>query len=249
MAVIYEPKGRAREYSPLAVNLYDGCMHSCKYCYAPGVVHKKRSIFHEVAKPRKDILKRLKADCEKIAKECPKLSQRKEILLCFTCDPYPPEGNDLTREALEILSFYKMRVQILTKGAWRAARDFDLMRKNRWKFGSTIILTQSREQWEPNAPGSLDRLLAIEEAHARGIYTWVSVEPVIVPAEAVEVLKMLVSRGTVNEVRIGKVNYHKHIEDKVDWKKFLEKAESIVNGHCSVYIKKDLLAAAGRDDG
>ena len=27
--VIYEPRGRAREYSPLAVNLYRGCSHGC----------------------------------------------------------------------------------------------------------------------------------------------------------------------------------------------------------------------------
>ena len=34
MNVIYEPKGRAREYSELACNLYRGCTHGCRYCYA-----------------------------------------------------------------------------------------------------------------------------------------------------------------------------------------------------------------------
>lgn len=41
MNVIYEPKGRAREYAPLACNLYMGCTHGCKYCYAPACMYKK----------------------------------------------------------------------------------------------------------------------------------------------------------------------------------------------------------------
>jgi len=28
---IYEPRGRAGEYAPLAVNLYKGCGHGCVY--------------------------------------------------------------------------------------------------------------------------------------------------------------------------------------------------------------------------
>ena len=30
---IYEPAGRAREYSPLALNYFKGCTHNCAYCY------------------------------------------------------------------------------------------------------------------------------------------------------------------------------------------------------------------------
>ncbi|MFZ5453843.1 MAG: hypothetical protein ACOZF2_18480 [Thermodesulfobacteriota bacterium] len=35
MAIIYEPRGKAREYSPLAANLYRGYAHACVYCFAP----------------------------------------------------------------------------------------------------------------------------------------------------------------------------------------------------------------------
>ena len=31
MSIIYEPRGKAREYSELAVNLYTGCSHGCRY--------------------------------------------------------------------------------------------------------------------------------------------------------------------------------------------------------------------------
>lgn len=30
---VYQPNGKAREYSPWACNLYNGCPHNCKYCF------------------------------------------------------------------------------------------------------------------------------------------------------------------------------------------------------------------------
>ena len=35
MSKIYEPRGRAREYSPFALNCFKGCDHGCQYCYVP----------------------------------------------------------------------------------------------------------------------------------------------------------------------------------------------------------------------
>ena len=43
--VIYETRGRAREYCELAANLYRGCSHGCIYCYAPSATYKTRENF------------------------------------------------------------------------------------------------------------------------------------------------------------------------------------------------------------
>jgi hypothetical protein len=54
MKIIYEPRGAAREYSPLAANLYRGCIHGCKYCYAPACLRlpaDRRAEFHRKAWP------------------------------------------------------------------------------------------------------------------------------------------------------------------------------------------------------
>ena len=164
MTVIYKPKGRAFEYSPLAVNLYTGCLYGCKYCYAPGVCHKKRSTFHSIAEPRKDILERLEDDCKKMK------GDPRDILLCFTSDPYQPI-TDVTREALLILEKYEMRANILTKGGMRASRDFDLLARNEWKFGTTLLFWSGgpQNQWEPFSPSISNRYQAISLAQSRGI--------------------------------------------------------------------------------
>ena len=57
MKVIYEPKGKALEFSPLGANLYRGCSHGRLYCYVPQTIKEKREIFVTQPKPRKDVLK------------------------------------------------------------------------------------------------------------------------------------------------------------------------------------------------
>lgn len=46
MGVIYEPKGKAREYCELAVNLYRGCGHGCLYCYGAACLRMTREEFN-----------------------------------------------------------------------------------------------------------------------------------------------------------------------------------------------------------
>lgn len=61
---IYEPRGRAREYGELAVNIYTGCNHGCSYCYAPAVLHRGREEFAEV-RPRPGIVEEVRRQLER----------------------------------------------------------------------------------------------------------------------------------------------------------------------------------------
>jgi DNA repair photolyase len=222
MRVIYEPKGPAREYSPLACNLYRGCRHGCRYCYVPGMPPFRfekpdaRAVFHGNSRPRENVLAKLTRDAEELA------GDPREILFCFTCDPYEVgRDNALTRRALKICAAHGLRVQILTKGAGEAWQDFDLLKANGWKFGTTITFMSDarRAEWEPHAASLMSRVQTIGLAHDLGIETWVSLEPVISAEEAICVIEHLAPQ--VDFWKIGKINHRPVIEEAVDWRAFV----------------------------
>jgi DNA repair photolyase len=242
MRTIYEPTGRAREYSPLALNLYKGCAHNCTYCYA-------RKMAKMYGTPECDFKipstrsKSLLAELEKKAAQMK--GDRREINLCFMCDPYStPAGGDITRESLLILEKHKMNVTILTKAGTAACRDFDILAKNHWKFGNTITcFGELRKKWEPGAAGMADRIEAITRAKKAGIFTWISVEPVFDVDQALEIIQWGKS-GFVDMFKIGKINYYPEIEKLINWPRFVMDARAAL-GNIPYIFKKDLLVAAG----
>jgi len=212
MRAVYEPTGAAREYAPLAVNLYRGCTHGCLYCYAPGCLRLTPEDFHASGRPRPGILEALQRDAKRRA------GSRDPVLLCFTCDPYQPgeADHETTREAIAILREHDIPVHVLTKGGMRASRDFPLLTGPGCAFGTTLCWTDDADRlhWEPGAASVADRIEAIRMAHALGIPTWVSVEPVIVPEQAIALIVDL--SPWVDEWRVGKLNHHP-LAHEIDW--------------------------------
>jgi len=239
MPVIYEPRGKAREYSALACNLYSGCRHACKYCYCPAIMRKSLDDWAAHPKARNRILHQLELDARR------REGEERELLFCFMSDPYQDdEAAFITRQALLICEAHGFRnVNILTKAGFRAVADFDILKRNGWKFGSTIIFRSDglRAEWEPGAPSIESRYEAVREAHAAGIYTWVSVEPVIDPAESLKVMRDL--KPFVDLWKVGKLNHNKAIEDTIDWPTFYDDAHDALRGS-EVYWKRDLVRAA-----
>ncbi|MCL2006359.1 MAG: hypothetical protein FWG73_09405 [Planctomycetaceae bacterium] len=145
----------------------------------------------------------------------------------------------VTREALLILERHGLRVQVLTKGGKRTIGDFDILARNDWKFGSTIIFLNEklREEWEPGAASIVERIEAVREAHRRGIFTWISVEPVVDASEALLVMREL--REVVDFWKVGKLNHDKQREAAIDWRQFLWDTEAVLAGK-NYMIKQDL---------
>ena len=224
MKPIYEPKGKAKEYGDLALNIYTGCPHMCFYCFAPNVLRKTKEEFHSCVEPRKNIVEETKKQLER------EQIKGKMIHLCFTCDPYPT-GYDtsVTREIIKILKDSGNHVQILTKGD--GSRDFDLLDEND-RYGITLdggadMLSKEKEK---------QRVLPLIEAKKLGIKTWVSFEPVLDDSQVIRYIEEY--HSFFDKVKIGKLNYYR---SGINWKHFGEFAERMCWQYDIDYFIKDSL--------
>lgn len=239
MSVIYEPRGKAREYAALSCNIYRGCGHGCTYCYAPSATFTDRHKFFSSPSIRTDILKHVK-------KEASTLKTNDPVLLCFTCDAYQPLDVEtgLTREVLRVFDFHKIPCQVLTKGGMRASRDFDILCKdNRNLFSVTLTHddpTVSLE-WEPGAALPEDRIESLKTAKQHDISTWVSFEPVFDPEAVYRLIEK--THSWVDLYKVGKLNYHKAAKG-INWRGFREKTIALLEKHGKAYYIKDDLKKA-----
>lgn len=242
MSIIYVPSGKAREYAPLACNLYSGCNHGCTYCYAPRIAYKTREIFCSSVAPRRNILQEFEKDCKKHTRS------EENLHFCFMTDPYNnvEESLRITRDALKLCLKYQIPVSILTKSV-AVLNDIDVFKKfgKNIKVGFTLTFSDdaSSKEYEPFASLPKDRILALKKIHDLDIKTWASFEPVIIPDQSLEIMRM--SIPYVDIYKVGKVNNFNGIDKTIDWTDFLEKSVAVLRKNKKpFYIKKDLRDAA-----
>ena len=241
LAIIYEPKGAAREYAPLALNLYNGCTHRCVYCYNNGR-YSKAGEFFKSARPRMGISRRIASDARDLlaayGDKCP------EVLISFIGDAYQPAETTLgqTRLAIRILIDHQIPFTILTKSAG-VCRDFDLLSAYREKFrlGMSFTSVDRREvdQWEPGARHIDERILALSKAKTLGIRTWVSLEPVMSIKSAVKVISAL--HPHVDFWWVGKLN-HMQPPQPINWAEAMREIMATLEFYrCRYEFKKSFL--------
>jgi len=233
--IIYTPRGKAREYSPYALNIYNGCDHNCKYCYVKILKLQRYKLNNEI-EPRKDII-------EKLEKQLKRQEITEQVLLCFMGDPYCKVDikYETTREVLNILLKYNIPTAILSKGGKRILRDIDLFKKfKKIKVGATLTLQDEKEslEYEPNAALPRERIEVLKKLHNEGIKTWVSFEPVIRPLTTYQLLEL--SYPFVDQYKVGKMN-HYILGTDVNWGEFGDNiVKKLIKYKKDFYIKKDL---------
>lgn len=186
---IYNPSGKAGEYSYWACNFYVGCSNGCEYCYC------KKGILAPVMGMDKPQLKKCFKD-EKHALEVFEKEllanvdelRKHGLFFSFTTDPMLPETLDLTFAASGIaVHNYKVPVKILTKCTGWVDGFLDFMnnsnsdnedrewRKN-YAFGFTLT---GHDELEPGASTNAERIEAMRKLKEAGFKTWASIEPII----------------------------------------------------------------------
>ena len=79
---------------------------------------------------------------------------------------------------------------------------------------------------ERGAALPLDRIAALQEAHSRGIHTWVSIEPVMYTEQSLNLIEM--TYEFVDCFWVGKLNHYPLREAKIDWPRFRAEAEALL---------------------
>ena len=133
-----------------------------------------------------------------------------------------------------------MGICTLTKGGTRSLRDLDLFRPKRDAFASTMTSLDDAfsRKWERAAALPADRISALRNFHASGIFTWVSLEPTIDVESSLAIVRA--THQFVNLFKIGRVNYLP-ITRTTDWRAYTERMiELCAQLGAATYIKKDL---------
>jgi DNA repair photolyase len=183
---IYQPSGKAAEYSQWACNFYVGCSNECEYCYC------KKGILAKAMGGDKPTLKKCfrnighaKDVFEKEMWQNRSELKRNGLFLSFTTDPLLEETIELTVFALMICSCARIPVKILTKRVeWVESlieyldREFqnDFNIRSLIEFGFTLT---GHDELEPNASTNLGRIEAMKKLHEAGFKTFASIEPIV----------------------------------------------------------------------
>ncbi|MBI9055500.1 MAG: hypothetical protein JEY96_16880 [Bacteroidales bacterium] len=240
---IYNPGGKAREYSEWAVNFYNGCSARCEYCYN----RKGRSA--KVLGGDKPTLKKTLID-ENTAYEIFKRElydhgkeiQKTGLFFNFVSDPMLPETFLLNSMAMRLCVTNNIPVKILTKQTWWV--DEFIREENHngtiWnctgtkdKFFIGFTLT-GHDELEPGAARNQERIIAMHKLHNHGFKTWASIEPII---DFVSARDMIIrTLGYCDLLKVGLQSGKKY--DVVEAQSFVEWLDELQTP--KIYLKESL---------
>lgn len=183
---IYNPSGKAGEYSYWACNFYVGCSNDCQYCYCKkgmlastmgGNVATLKKCFRNEGHAKDVFEKEMLQNRAEL--------QKHGLFFSFTTDPMLPETIGLTTFAVTLCLCAKIPVKILTKrtdfvDVFMEYLQREFMWSNDYKsmiaFGFTLT---GHDELEPNASPNAQRIEAMKKLNASGFKTFASIEPIV----------------------------------------------------------------------
>lgn len=262
---LYNPEGKAEEYSRWAANFYTGCKHNCDYCYL-----KRGSLAHtwDTTPHLKKCFKDEKDAYESFKKEllANRLRVRAEggVFFSFSTDPCLRETFMLTRRAALLCFDCCVPVTILTKSTQFLTdncgsryedelfgeddgRDiYDTMvNKSLMAIGFTLT---GHDEMEPGASPNESRIGAMAYLKEKGIHTFASIEPVIDTKASLEVIRKAAPFCDLFKIGlrsgVTKDYYDKKLDDGDDFislPSFMAQASNIIlDAKKKVYWKESI---------
>ena len=177
---IYNPSGKAAEYSYWACNFYVGCSNDCSYCYCKsGALGNLWSTTPRLKKCFKDEGDALNIFKKELIQNIEELREH-GLFFTFTTDPMIEETYQLHWEAIFFAMDNAVPVKILTKsvGAWVDQICHEIHPSWRKYLAIGFTLT-GFDHLEPNASSNLERIIAMLDLHEAGFKTFASIEPIV----------------------------------------------------------------------
>jgi len=184
---IYNPSGKAGEYSYWACNFFVGCSNGCSYCYlkkgrGAAVLGGDKPTLKKCFRDKVHALEIFKKE---LNANLPEL-QKHGLFLSFTTDPCLKETIRLTSSVLNVCNSAfgpQVPVKILTKCTWWVddfinsnGRIFGIDNPKLIAFAFTLT---GHDELEPGASTNAERIQAMKKLHDAGFKTIASIEPVI----------------------------------------------------------------------
>lgn len=240
---IYNPSGKAGEYSYWACNFYVGCSNGCTYCYC-----KKGILAGAMGQDKPQLKKCFKnidfamAYFEKELDENQVELKKHGLFFSFTTDPLLSETKELTFWAMNKCYFNYVPVKILTKcTGWldKFLTTKLVDHKKEIAIGFTIT---GHDELEPGAATNQERIEAMKKLHDAGFKTWASIEPII---DLLTSFEMICNTNCICDLyKIGVESGKKY--DKKELNKFvIGVIEQVKFSEAKVYFKDSLLKQAG----
>ncbi len=175
------------------MNLYRGCQHQCIYCDSRSKCYQIEN-FADIHIKENAI--------ELLTKEFASKRVHGTVGTGSMNDPYMPIEADicLTRKALELLKRFHFPVHIITKGSL-VCRDIDILLSiNKLYAAVSFTITTADDKLsriiEPNASLSSERFDAIKQLSNAGIYTGITLMPVLpFITDSIENVESIVRKG------------------------------------------------------
>jgi len=193
-------KTGTREWSQHSANLFTGCSHDCRYCYARAMALR----FRKIKTPADWRTMRIRP------KERDRTFKRRPGVTMFpTTHDITPETLDACADYLKALLKPGNRVLIVTKPHWECVVplciELEPWRDQiEWRFTIGSMRDEDLSYWEPGAPAYLERFDAANAAIREGYLVSYSIEPILNIDRVVALAQTFAFSG--GEVWIGKMN-------------------------------------------
>lgn len=249
---IYNPSGKAGEYSYWACNFYTGCSNDCSYCYCKrGVMSSVWSTEPKLKSGFRDENHALELFEKELKQNLFELREH-GLFFSFTTDPLIEATRELTFNAVGICVLNRVPVKLLTKDAeWvnskhifgRTKLEEHLVIKEWQRLVAWGFTLTGHDDLEVNSSTNKERIDVMNRLHNAGFKTFASIEPVIDFYGSMQMIQR--SSEHCNLFKIGLESNKKYDKDKLQI--FIDDIIWYVSERSSarIYFKDGLLEQAG----